>query len=112
MSLACQKEAADAAALPVPPGSERAHPAGPAACSSPAVPARHPLMDKKLQEIIERHFPDVPQVYVNREKARQAILEYAAWQAARGMESGGIGGHIAINGGFAAAEPRCSFLSP
>jgi hypothetical protein len=38
-------------------------------------------MSKHLEEIIERHFPDQPQVYPNRDKARSAMLEYAAWEA-------------------------------
>ena len=38
-------------------------------------------MSKHLEEIIERHFPEQPQVYPNRDKARAAILEYAAWEA-------------------------------
>jgi len=38
-------------------------------------------MSKHLEEIIERHFPEQPQVYPNRDKARSAILEYAAWEA-------------------------------
>jgi len=38
-------------------------------------------MNIDLEKIILRHFPDQPQVYPNRERARAAILEYAAMAA-------------------------------
>ena len=81
MSVACQKEVADAAVLPVPKAREQDHPAVPATVASAAVLANHPVIRHQLQEIVERHFPDMPQVYVHRERALKAILEYAAWEA-------------------------------